>query len=107
MKFARCDPDYHGYDATICAQLQAIERGEQAPAEAPGWLAKAANLAQAVVTHVAAGRPLVDDATAAGRLAICGACDKLDAPRMVCTQCGCHVETKARWSDQHCPINKW
>jgi hypothetical protein len=105
MKFARCDPDYHGYDATICAQLQAIERGEQAPAEAPGWLAKAANLAQAVAEHVASGRPLVDDATAADRLAICKRCPQLDGD--TCRLCGCHMPVKVRWAEQSCPIGKW
>jgi hypothetical protein len=78
-----------------------------APAEGPGWLQKAAHFGQAVVTHLAAGMPTSDPALAASRLAICRECDKLDAPRMVCTVCRCHVETKARWSDQHCPINKW
>jgi hypothetical protein len=28
-KWARCDPDYQGYDAALCAELQAIERGEE------------------------------------------------------------------------------
>jgi hypothetical protein len=109
-KWARCDPDYHGYDAAICAQLQAIERGEHAPppdapAEGPGWLQKAANLAQAVVEHLAAGRPLVDDETAAGRLAICRECVHLDGDS--CRLCGCHMPAKVRWAEQHCPINKW
>lgn len=78
-----------------------------APAEGPGWLAKAANLAQAVVTHVAAGMPEAGEEIAAGRLAICRECVHLDAPRMVCNVCGCWVESKAKWETQHCPINKW
>jgi hypothetical protein len=110
MKFARCDPEYHGYDATICAQLQATDRGEHAPpldapAEGPGLFRKALNFGQAVAEHVAAACPLVDDATAAGRLAICRACDQLDGD--TCRLCGCHMPVKVRWAEQSCPIRKW
>jgi hypothetical protein len=48
---------------------------------------------------------VVDDATAAGRLAICHECVHLDGDS--CRLCGCHMPAKVRWAEQSCPIGKW
>lgn len=73
----------------------------------PGLFAKAVNLGKAIVTHTVAGLPRVDEATYETRLATCQACSSFDAERIVCLQCGCHLDVKLYWSDQVCPINKW
>jgi hypothetical protein len=88
----------------LCPELSATAEA-QAPAEGPGLVRKAINLGQAVAEHVAAGRPLVDDETAAGRLAICHRCPQLDGD--TCRLCGCRMSVKATWAEQRCPIGKW
>lgn len=80
---------------------------EPIPSQPPGILTRAVSFAGAVVAHVAAGMPEVDDAAHAARLAICGGCEHFDAPNVACLKCGCNTNLKARWADQHCPIGKW
>jgi hypothetical protein len=79
----------------------------------PNLLGKAANLARATASHVAAGMPLVDDATYEERLSICRSCvgpgGYWDAAREVCmnSSCGCAMKVKTRWAEQRCPIGRW
>ena len=81
----------------------------RAPGTAPGPtpLGKAARLGQALATHALAGFPEADDDIVAARLATCRACDRFDAARVVCRDCGCYLQIKTRWSDQQCPIGLW
>ena len=39
------------------------------------------------------------------RLAVCKACDKLNAG--TCNSCGCYVELRAAAKVSHCPNKKW
>lgn len=39
------------------------------------------------------------------RLAVCKACDKLNAG--TCNACGCYVELRALTGVSHCPHKKW
>lgn len=82
-------------------------KAEPEPIEAPGLLRKAANLATAVMRHVAAGMPTVTPEEAARRLEICGSCEFFDAAKGTCKRCGCHLSTKASWSLEACPVGKW
>src|SRR5262245_51428511 len=90
-------PDYRAdYAELVC-------RGP----EEPSFLAKAATFAGAVAAHVAAGMPIVDDDEHARRLDICRDCPEFIADRTACRLCGCSLIVKARWVEQHCPIDRW
>ena len=75
----------------------------------PGLLRTAANAVAAagrVVGAVATGQPvLVDAATKAARLAVCGRCELLAGNR--CDACGCFVEAKAALATEDCPKGRW
>ena len=71
----------------------------------PLWK-QAVNFAGAVVTHIAAGLPEVDQPTFEARLATCRACPELVGESR-CSLCGCQMGFKAKWADQRCPLNKW
>jgi hypothetical protein len=73
----------------------------------PGLLTKAASLAKAVVTHVAAGMPMADDATVEARWVTCRVCEMFDAENVVCRACGCLLNVKIRLGTSSCPIGKW
>jgi hypothetical protein len=86
-------------------------------AELPSLWTQAVNFAGAVVTHVAAGMPVLDQAGVEARLRICetsgpdGApCANLILPDWRCggvNGCGCWLKEKATWADQVCPLGKW
>lgn len=94
-----CDPSHPDYDPD-CAPLVL-----RVAAEPPTLLGKAANLAGAVVRHVAGGMKTVGQAEADRRLAICRACPLLDGDS--CRLCGCDMPTKVTWAEQKCPEGKW
>lgn len=98
-----CDeahPDYH----PGCPGLM-VELAGAAPAPGPGLLRKAANFTRAVVSHVTAGLPILDEAATAARLAVCATCPaRRDGS---CTLCGCNLAVKASWRDQDCPRGLW
>ncbi len=88
---------------------QEPRRSTPGETEGPGLLQKAVNFGNALVGHVAAGLPTVDDATAEARLVTCRGCDWFDTAHVSCRHqgCGCVLEIKTRWADQKCPIGKW
>jgi hypothetical protein len=69
-------------------------------------LERAIEVGKAVITHVVAGCPEVDEATYDRRIGVCKACEFL-TEAMACRKCTCHMEIKARWADQKCPMGKW
>ena len=71
----------------------------------PGLIAQLRSFAVAVVEHVAAGMPMATEAPKNARLAVCRACEYYDAGR--CRVCTCHMDIKADWAEQGCPIGKW
>lgn len=79
-----------------------------APLPMPSLLKRAANLAGAVVQHLAAGMPEVTEAGFNARMAVCRGCEML-RPGDVCGHqgCGCFLQIKAHWADQACPLGKW
>ena len=66
----------------------------------PGWVELAANYAIAVAKWVAAGRPIVDEATFQKRLAACQTCDAWSGTN--CRLCGC-PRKKLEWATEKCP----
>ncbi len=40
------------------------------------------------------------------RVAKCKGCPEL-LPKGNCKLCGCFIKDKAKYADEHCPINKW
>jgi hypothetical protein len=95
------DPDSPSYEPGYLAIVAAT------PTTGPSLLRKAANFGKAIVTHAVAGLPQVDDTTYEARLAICRACMFFTPEPMTCLKCGCDLNIKIRWADQHCPIGKW
>lgn len=92
-------------DPVKVAHIAHLARLTAGPAAPPGLLEKAMNLGKAVVEHVAAGMPTLDDEAAGARLAICRACDRYEDG--TCQVCGCFMPVKARWAEQQCPLEKW
>jgi hypothetical protein len=89
----------------VCAALARRAAKKAALPAEPNLLQKAISLTAAATRHLAAGRPRVDDATFALRMAACGGCEMRlgtdERPR--CRICGCGLATKARWAGQVCP----
>jgi hypothetical protein len=75
----------------------------------PGWFRKLVNFSRAAVKHAWHGLPQTPTPEQERRLALCLACDKLDAESGACThpQCGCRVATKVTWEMEKCPLGKW
>jgi len=71
----------------------------------PSLLKQAANVAKAVVTHVATGMSNATPEEKNRRLSICGGCPFFKEGR--CTKCGCFLEVKTGFSSSKCPIGKW
>ena len=90
------DPYQKGYIEYLCGTVVI-------PPPPPSLLTRAASFASAVVSHVAAGMPTVDEAEYQRRLALCPGCER------TCPHCGCNMLVKMRWASQHCgaPEPKW
>ena len=43
----------------------------------------------------------------AKRILECKACDKFIKIGRICSECGCHMPTKAKMQDAYCPLKKW
>lgn len=41
------------------------------------------------------------------RMDICNTCEFYHYKKNRCIKCGCFLEFKAKFSDAHCPIDKW
>lgn len=110
--------------AHVCASIAAGETkylglvtGEAITRIEPGpsLMQRAANFGSAAIQHVAAGMPESTPEQQAERLAICetsgpnGTACELMTPERTCRHksCGCQLDRKAAWLDQHCPIGKW
>ena len=53
------------------------------------------------------GNPFVEKDTYKERLKICSTCEHFILKNKRCKQCGCFMESKARFSIAKCPIQKW
>ena len=79
--------------------------------DAPSFLTKIRNFAEAAVQHVAAGMPMASDEEIIRRHDICLTCEHLQND--ACILCGCPVSrvagyvSKLSWADQSCPAGKW
>lgn len=61
-----------------------------------------------VVKAAASGSPLRRaPAEQETLLEICSACDRWDAARGRCLECGCFGALKVRLLTEHCPLGKW
>lgn len=78
-----------------------------AQALAPGLIEQTLHLGQAVVRHAHNGFTQVSSAMFENRLAVCRACPTCDTAAMVCRDCGCYLQIKARWASESCPLSRW
>lgn len=76
-------------------------------AELPGVIQQAINIAKATAEHVAMGMKAADDEMKRKRLAICDTCEFFNRETSRCHKCGCLLNVKTAWAEQHCPIGKW
>ena len=80
----------------------------------PPLLTRAANLVEAIATHVAhvaaGGQAYVSEDAYAARLAVCDPCDRR-TEAWECSSCGCNLRGdvlgKARYASMVCPLSKW
>lgn len=76
----------------------------------PSMLEKAANLAKAVIGHVADAGRIAPPEVQAARKAECFACSHHDHQRDRCQFCGCTLmNLKRSWASERCPLPtpKW
>lgn len=77
----------------------------------PGVVQRAANFAKAVVKDVAAGRPRRTPEQVSEIITICQSnqCGLYNPQQGWCEHfaCGCDLEKKAQWSEEHCPVGLW
>lgn len=75
--------------------------------ESPGLLTMAANLAGAVLDHVADGMAQASPEVQEMREQTCASCPFL--VNLACTKCGCGMPTKWSWASSACPLDppKW
>lgn len=53
------------------------------------------------------GNPFVEKDTYKDRLKICATCEHFIQKSKRCKQCGCFMESKAKFTMAKCPIQKW
>jgi hypothetical protein len=87
---------------------ECVKAAQREQAE-PSLLRKAMNFAGAVVVHAVQGFPQATEQEVKRRVSICEVCEFFKVENRSCKQisCGCFIDTKATWLDQHCPIGKW
>jgi hypothetical protein len=68
---------------------------------------KAAKLGLAVVKHAADGFVEVSSEEKEARLEVCKNCPKFNKEFVTCGVCGCHLNIKAAWRSESCPLGKW
>lgn len=73
----------------------------------PKKLKKLSNFALAAAKFAAGGFIKSSKEVYDSRVLTCLACPKYDVNTDECTDCGCPIETKAKWSTESCPLNKW
>lgn len=101
----------HGLNKTarmvhLCQNDQRYFDKWEGEAREPGFWAKAANFGGAVIKHALTGSNVSDDEFNR-RKSLCVVCDDYNKDADQCKRCGCNLNLKARWGEQHCPIGKW
>jgi hypothetical protein len=81
------------------------EEGSGATPTLPPLTTQAVNFAKAALNHAIGGFRRTSPEEYGRRINICGGCDKFTEGR--CSSCGCFLETKTSWEEQHCPDGKW
>jgi hypothetical protein len=84
------------------------EKGEDQPTgqAMPSVMNQIKSAAAALGHHISTGMVKLSDEDYNKRMSICGGCERFtDSKR--CLECGCYMETKARWQEQQCKLNKW
>lgn len=69
-------------------------------------IAHVSHAAAAGIKWLAAGAPLVNDATHLSRSVECSLCPHWDARAGRCQQCGCYA-IKLRLATETCPLGRW
>jgi hypothetical protein len=110
---AQIDPRFADYcrlavEGNDTDRRHIVDRAKIGTTPLPGLVRQAVNLAGAVVQHVVAGAPPASEEERERRLAICRAntCGFYrEIDRCAHAKCGCHLEIKASWADQRCPLD--
>lgn len=79
--------------------------------EFPSFAEQARNIIGAsakIATQVVSGGDIVvSEEVRRMRILTCVHCDLFDAPSGRCTECGCFIETKSKFTTEACPLGKW
>ena len=80
-----------------------------APVAPPSMAQMGHSLFSSAVNFLASGKPLVNEAQAAARLAFCVICPNFDAGTLGgrCLHCGCLTFAKLRLASERCPLGIW
>ena len=80
-----------------------------APAAMPSAGEQMANAFAALGQFAKSGGAIASDDLLIQRVAVCGACEKLQRGAVFnrCTACGCSLWFKQRMAAQSCPLGKW
>ena len=73
----------------------------------PGKLKKLNNFTLAAAKFAAGGFIKSSKELYDSRVLTCLACKYYESNKDECLVCGCPIETKASWSTESCPKNKW
>lgn len=83
--------------------------GAGAPSTPPSMAQMGHSLFSSAVNFLASGKPLVNEAQAAARLAFCVICPNFDEGVLGgrCLHCGCLTFAKLRLASERCPLGIW
>ena len=83
--------------------------GAGAPSAPPSMAQMGHSLFSSAVNFLASGKPLVNEAQAAARLAFCVICTNFDEGVLGgrCLHCGCLTFAKLRLASERCPLGIW
>jgi peroxiredoxin len=105
-KFLRKNPNWMvSYQASESDSLLVLSCDPNDRKALPSMLAKVANFAKALTTHIGDGARRVTAEQMERRLELCMLCDRRNADH--CSACGCSLATKAGWRTSKCPLGKW
>jgi hypothetical protein len=80
-------------------------------AEFPSFAEQARNIVNSstkiAAQVVSGGDIMVSDDVRKMRILTCIHCDLFDEQSARCTECGCFIETKSKFTTESCPLGKW
>ena len=67
---------------------------------------KVTQFTKELAKYIKEGAPNVTSAEYEERLRICEGCPFI-SDKFTCTECGCNMTAKSKWSTSECPKDKW